>query len=95
MDNTRLKACPHSYTSNVCSAELSQAGAAGDQLFSPPTAHAVPHRAAGQTSLSVHHFWHLLDQAEGWGSSAVSLLNHWLVGSVVRTVVGTSRCQFA
>lgn len=74
---------------------LSRAGAAGDQLFSPPAAQAVPHSAAGQTSLSLLRFWHLLDKAEGWGSSAESPLNHWLVGSVAKTVVGTSRCQFA
>lgn len=76
---------------SVCSAEPSRAGAAGDQLLSPHTARAVPHRATGQTSLSLQPcFRHLLGQAEGWGRSAVSLLNHWLVGSVVETVVGTS-----
>lgn len=37
MDNTRLNACPRSYSSNVYSAELSQAGTAGDQISMFPT----------------------------------------------------------
>lgn len=40
-------------------------------------------------------FKQLLGQVEGWGSSAVSPLNHWLMGSVVETVAGTSWCQCA
>lgn len=55
---------------SVCSAELSQAGAAGDQLFSPPTARAVPHRAAGQTSLSLNDF-----QATPWPGGGMGQLS--------------------
>lgn len=51
-DNTRLNASPHPYTNNVCLFCCPDPGC----IFSPaPPDQAVPHRAAGQTSLSLQY----------------------------------------
>lgn len=74
-DNTRLNARAHPYTSNVCLfSALSQAG------FPPPAppAQAVPHGAAGQTSLSLHYFSRRRDgAAQLWVCLETCLWAQW------------------
>lgn len=60
VDNTRLNASPHPYTSNVCLFCCTGPG----WISSPaPPAQAVPHRAAGQATLSLHHLTRRRDGA--------------------------------